>query len=240
MKKPPVIIYEDADLLIVNKPADLFTIPDRSNSQLSLTGWLQQKYDEVFIVHRLDKETSGVICFARNKEAHRSLSMQFESRTVDKYYFALLDGIPFEKIGVINKPLAPSTTQPGTMVVANRGKNAVTEYEIIEEFKQFALVKANIKTGRMHQIRIHFKSIGFPLAVDALYGRKTELYLSEIKRKKFNIGKFVEEQPIMSRTTLHSASLSFEHPTTQTRMTFEAEMPKDFSALLNQLRKWGK
>lgn len=237
----PTIIFEDNDIIVVNKPADLLTIPDRfDTNKPSVYGELNKLYGKVFIVHRLDRETSGILVFAKNEEAHRHLSIQFEKHETAKIYTALLDGVLHQDEGEINKPLAPHSSVAGKMVVANRGKESLTFYKVIERFKYFTLVEADIRTGRMHQIRVHFQSIGYPLAVDPLYGRKTEIKLSEIKSNRFKIGKFEEERPIMTRTTLHASQLSFKHPVTLEDMTFTAELPKDFRALISQLGKWGR
>ena len=131
---------------------------------------------------------------------------------------------------------------PGKMVAAKRGKDSLTLYKTLENFKQFTLVEAEIKTGRTHQIRVHFQAIGYPLAVDSLYGRRESLLLSEIKRK-YKLSKFLgtdEEKPIMNRTTLHAHRLEIDQPTSGTRMSFVCNPPKDFAALVNQLNKWGK
>ena len=235
------IIYEDDHILLINKPADLLTIPDRFDAlKPSIYGGLNAIYGKVFIVHRLDRETSGIIIFAKNEEAHRHLSIQFEKHETDKIYLALLDGALHQDEGEIDKPIAPHISVPGRMVIAKRGKESLTLYKVIEKFKHFTLVEANIKTGRTHQVRIHFQSTGYPLAVDSLYGRRNVLLLSEIKSKGVKLGKYEEERPIMSRTTLHAFRLTFQHPATLERMSFEAPLPKDFNALLNQLRKWGK
>ena len=237
----PTIVFEDDEIIVVNKPADLLTIPDRfDTAKPSVYAELNKIYGKVYIVHRLDRETSGILVFAKNDVAHRHLSIQFENHETSKIYTALLDGVLHQDEGEINKPIAPHSSVAGKMVVAKRGKDSLTFYKAVEKFKYFTLVEADIKTGRTHQIRVHFQSIGYPLAVDALYGRRSELKLSEIKAKSFKIGKFEEERPIMSRTTLHASKLMFKHPKTLEMLTFETELPKDFSALLNQLRKWGK
>ncbi len=235
------LIHEDEHLLVVNKPAGLLTIPDRTGSQDSLHAQLERQYGKVFIVHRLDRETSGILCFARNEAAHRHLSMQMEHHTADKYYLALLEGELHHEEGEIDKPIGEHASIPGKMSIRMTGKPSLTYYRAAERFKRFTLADILIKTGRTHQIRIHFQSIGYPLAVDALYGRRPMFLLSEIKGKKYKSGKFSEdERPIMERTSLHAARLKLDHPTTGARMEFEAELPKDFAALLNQLRKWGK
>ncbi len=234
------ILHEDEQMLIVNKPPGLLTIPDRTGGKESLLGLLEHRFGKVFVVHRLDRETSGVLCFARSGEAHRHLSMQFEHHTSDKFYLALVDGVLHHDEGEIDKPIGEHPTIPGKMTVANSGRPSLTFYRVAERFKRFTLAEVLIKTGRTHQIRVHFQSIGYPLAVDALYGRRPALYLSEIKGKAYKSGKYSEEErPLMDRTSLHAARLRIDHPVTGERMEFKAELPKDFAAVLNQLRKWG-
>lgn len=234
------LLYEDDQLLVVSKPAGLLTIPDRAGNQNSLVGALKEKYGKVLIVHRLDRETSGILVFARTEAAHRHLSMQMEHHTADKFYLALLDGALHHEEGEIDKPIGEHHSIPGKMAISNTGKPSLTFYRVIERFQRFTLVEAQIKTGRTHQIRVHFNSIGYPLAVDALYGRRERFLLSEIKGKKYKSGKFTEEErPLMERSSLHAARLRFEHPVSGEIMEFRSELPKDFTAVLNQLRKWG-
>ena len=242
MRQTIEIIFEDEELIIVNKPANVLTIPDRHDAdKLSVYRFLSDRSEEkIYIVHRLDRETSGILCFAKNETAHRNLSMQFEHKDVQKIYYALIDGVMHDEAGVIDKAIGEHPTIPGKMSISKKGKESLTHYAVKERFKNFTLVEADIKTGRMHQIRIHFQSIGYPLAVDSLYGRRDVFYLSELKQKKFRLGKLEEERPIISRCTLHAFRLSLLHPTTGERIEFEAEPPKDFSAVLSQLRKWGK
>ncbi len=240
MKKSPVILFEDDDIIIVNKPPFFLTVPDRySPEKDNLYAWLNKKYGKVFIVHRLDKETSGIIVFAKNEAAHRDLSRQFEARTVKKIYLTLLDGVVHHDDGEIDKPILLHKNGH-RMVVSRNGKNSVTAYQVIDRFKNFSLVEAQIKTGRMHQIRIHFESIGYPLAVDSIYGRRDGFLLSEIKKKKYRIGKEQEEKPLMSRVILHAFKLTIVHPTSKEEINFEAELPRDFAAVIKQLDKWGR
>lgn len=235
------LIHEDEHILVVSKPAGLLTIPDRFGNKESLVAALQAKYGKVFIVHRLDRETSGILCFARNEAAHRHLSMQMEHHTADKFYLALVDGAVHHEEGEIDKPIGEHHSIPGKMAITTSGKPSLTFYRVIERFQRFTLVEAQIKTGRTHQIRVHFQSIGYPLAIDALYGRREQFLLSEIKGKKYKSGKFTEEErPMMERTSLHAARLRLQHPVSGEKMEFQSELPKDFAAVLNQLRKWGK
>ncbi len=235
------IIFEDDHIIVANKPAHLLTIPDRFDAtKPSLYADLNERFGKVFIVHRLDRETSGIIVFAKNDDAHRNLSLQFEKHETQKVYLALLDGVMHQDEGEIDRPIAEHSAIPGKMTIAKRGKASLTLFKVTERFKHFTLVEADIRTGRTHQIRVHFQSLGYPLAVDVLYGRRTELFGHDFK-KKFKVGKFTEEElPLMKRTTLHSFRLSFRHPVSNELVSFESELPKDFRALLNQLRKWGK
>lgn len=235
------VLHEDEAIVVVNKPPKMLTVPDRFAHDLpSVYKWLQRDREEVFIVHRLDKETSGVICFAKTAAAHKNLCQQFENRGPVKIYHALADGCFSEQEGTIECNLAKDLSTPGKMCVQKKGKHSRTDYKVLEEFKFYSLVEANIKTGRQHQIRVHFAHIGHPLAIDKMYNhKKSEFYLSQIKRK-LNKGKFEEERPLMSRTTLHAAYLKLTHPTTGEQVEFSAPFPKDFKAVMAQLRKHNK
>lgn len=232
------ILHEDEHLLLVDKPSGLLTIPDRYRTDLpNLYHLLQTRYGTIYTIHRLDKGTSGVVCFAKTTEAHRLLSLQFQERLPVKQYYALVKGVPFETSGTIEVGLT-ANKEGGMRVDNKRGKPSSTVYEVVENFLQHALVKATILTGRTHQIRVHFKHIGHPLAVDPLYGSSEALYLSEIKRKKFNLKKMTEERPLLTRVPLHAFKLQFEHPFDHKTITIECPLPKDLRATLNQLRKW--
>lgn len=235
------VLFEDEAIVIVNKPPRLLTVPDRFAHDLpSVYKWLQKSRDEVLIVHRLDKETSGVICFAKTADAHKNLCQQFENRVPEKIYYALTEGSFLETEGTIECNLAKDLVRPGRMVVKKKGKHSRTDYKVLETFKHFSLVEANIKTGRQHQIRVHLAHIGHPLAIDPFYNNnKSEFYLSQIKRR-LNHGKFEEERPLMTRITLHAAYLKINHPTTGKPVEFTAPYPKDFKAVLAQLRKHNK
>jgi 23S rRNA pseudouridine1911/1915/1917 synthase len=226
-------------MLAVDKPAGILTIPDRFNPELpNLLHLLAQSEGDLIPVHRLDKFTSGINLFARNAESHRTLSMAFEGREVEKYYYAIVDGIPVPETGRIEVPLAESTVHRGKMLVHPRGKMAVTDYKILRSFRNFSLLYLRIHTGRMHQIRVHMQYLGNPLIVDSLYGRREAFFLSQIKLKKFRLGKFEDEKPMLSRQPLHACKLVIAHPVHQTPLTIEAEMPKDMQAVLQQMEKW--
>ncbi|MEM6726167.1 MAG: RluA family pseudouridine synthase [Bacteroidota bacterium] len=238
MKNPPQIIFEDEHILIVNKPAGFLSIPDRYNPKLyNLKTFFDNRGQAVFMVHRLDKDTSGVICLAKDAASHKRLNQQFASRKVKKEYLCLSIGVLFEKTGLIDQPIAKSQSRTGRMVVHKSGKPSQTRFEVVQEFGHYSLIKAEPLTGRQHQIRVHMSAIGHPLLVDPIYNNKDGFYLSEIKRK-YNLGKDQEERPLIGRTTLHAAAISFEHPHSKETVRFEAPLPKDMNAVIRQLEKW--
>jgi Pseudouridylate synthases, 23S RNA-specific len=239
MKTVIDIVHQDDDIIIVNKPPNIVTVPDRHQpQQLNVYQYLQEKFGRVFIVHRIDRETSGILCFAKTEDAHRHLCMQWEKREVEKQYLVLVQGRVGKPNDLLTHRLDESTTTPGKMRVVKRGgKIAVTAYEVVRHFDHYTLLHAIIKTGRQHQIRAQFAHIGHPLAIDPLYAKKDSLKLSEIKPKYKAPQE--EEKALMSRLTLHAQKLCFKHPHTGERQTFEVPPPKDFQALLKQLEKWG-
>ena len=187
-------------------------------------------------MHRLDKDTSGLVIFAKNETAHKFLSKIFEDRKVEKYYLGIVIGDPENKTGLIDAPISEHPLHKGLMVVHRNGKPSQTGYEVLESNKNFSLVSFQLHTGRTHQIRVHAKHIGHPLACDPLYGDGKPVMLSAIK-KKFKLSKHDEtERPMISRLALHSYKLSFEDMHGMP-MNLEAEMPKEFRALMQQLKK---
>ena len=234
-------IYEDDDLVIVNKPSGLLVIPDRFNAQLpSLNKMLETKTGQkAWVVHRLDRETSGVVCFAKNEETHRYLSILFQERGVDKYYAGLVDGIVMPDEGRIEGPIAEHPAIPGKMTVARKGKEAITDYKVAEQWPLYALMQFRIYTGRTHQIRVHMQSIGHPLVCDELYGEGEPFLLSRIKRKYNMSGKDEVEKPLLSRMALHAYRIVFEDRHGKL-ITAECELPRDISACVKQLNKWSK
>ncbi|RMG82449.1 MAG: RluA family pseudouridine synthase, partial [Bacteroidetes bacterium] len=231
MKKQPLILFEDPDILVVNKPAPLLAIPDRfDGNKDNLRDRLTRQFGDIFVVHRIDKETSGVMVFARHAEAHAALSEQFQNRQVEKIYLALVRGKVNEPAGVILKPIAPKPGREHKMMVAKKGKPSETRFSVLETFRHATLLEVDLKTGRTHQIRVHLQSIGHPLLVDPLYGSKSEFFLSEIKLKKYKSAKEHVERPLLARNALHAHRLTLTHPSTGQKMTFEAPLPKDLAA----------
>lgn len=230
------IIFENDSFVAINKPAGLLSIPDREQSQVSLKDILLKKYGTIFTVHRLDKDTSGIILFAKTEAAHKYFSLLFEEREIEKYYLGLVNGIPSAKKGTIDAPISEHGLQKGLMLVHRRGKPSVTDYEVIEEHKSYSLVQFQLHTGRTHQIRVHCKNIGHPLACDELYGDGKPILLSSLK-KKFKLSKHDdEERPMLNRLALHSYRLKFTDSDGKI-IDLVAELPKDIRALLRQLKK---
>lgn len=233
----PTILFENADFIAVDKPSGLLSIPDREGKETSLKSQLRAKYGNIFTVHRLDRDTSGLIIFARTEQAHSTLSKSFEERTVHKIYQGIVLGTLPQQNGSIDAPIMEHPTKPSLMVINRRGKNSLTDYEVLEAIGAFSFCQFRIHTGRTHQIRIHMQSIGHPIACDELYGDGKPIFLSAIK-KNFKLSKSEEsERPLLARLALHAHKLQFTDPKGQTH-SFEAPLPKDLRALLAQLKKW--
>jgi 23S rRNA pseudouridine955/2504/2580 synthase/23S rRNA pseudouridine1911/1915/1917 synthase len=236
MKFNDWIIYEDQNLIALNKPSGLLAIPDREGKEISLKKLLVEKYGNIFTVHRLDKDTSGLIVFAKNEATHKHLSQQFEARQTEKIYLGLVLGSLAEKKGSIDAPIAEHPVKKGLMTVHRKGKESFTDYQVLEDFKIFSWLQFQIQTGRTHQIRVHAKHIGHPVVCDNLYGDGKPILLSLLKHK-FKLSKNeLEERPILNRLALHALSLQFENINNET-IKLEAPLPKDLKALLQQLRK---
>ena len=230
------IIFENNEFIVINKPAGVLSIPDRTQSEQSLKDFLIEKYGKIFTVHRLDRETSGIILFAKDDETHKFFSKKFEEREVEKYYMGLLYGTLSSPSGTIDTSIMEHPVFKGQMVVNRKGKPSVTDYEVVEALGKYSLVKFRIHTGRTHQIRVHAKDIGHPIACDPLYGDGKPIFLSLIK-KKYKLSKEQEEErPILNRVALHSYQLKFNDVAGKS-YDLVAELPKDIRALLQQLRK---
>src|SRR4030095_14747 len=230
------IVFEDDDFIALNKPSGLLSIPDREGKEISLKRFLQEKYEEIFTVHRLDRDTSGLIVFAKNERAHRHLSIQFEERQTEKIYVGLVVGTPALKKGTINLPIAENTVTRGTMIIHRRGKEAITDYELLEDFGRYSWLQFRIHTGRTHQIRVHLKDMGHPIVGDTLYGDGKPLLLSSLK-SKFKLSKNeLEERPLLNRLALHALQLKFTGLSGE-KVELEAPIQKDLKATLQQLNK---
>jgi 23S rRNA pseudouridine955/2504/2580 synthase/23S rRNA pseudouridine1911/1915/1917 synthase len=230
-------IYEDDRIIALNKPAGFLTLPDRyDRSAPSLVRLLESVYENIFVVHRIDKETSGTIIFAKDAEAHKMLNEQFMEHSLQKVYHTVVRG-SFNKEEIeVDIPIMANPAGKAMMVPSARGKYALTILRPLEKYRLASLLECNLITGRQHQIRVHCSTIGYPLLVDSLYSEVSEFNLSSIK-KRFNLRKNDVEVPVIKRLTLHSYSLKFEHPDGN-EMKLIAEYPKDFSVLVNILRKY--
>jgi 23S rRNA pseudouridine1911/1915/1917 synthase len=229
-------IFENDDFIALNKPSGLLSIPDREGKEISLKVMLKEKYGEIFTVHRIDRDTSGLIIFAKNEAAHKHLSKQFEARQTTKIYTGLVIGSPATKKGSIDFPIAEHTAQNGTMIIHRRGKESLTDYEVLQDFGIYSYLQFQIHTGRTHQIRVHMKELGHPVVCDPIYGDGKPVLISALK-KKYNLSKDeLEERPILSRLALHAFQLSFTDMNGKI-VEMEAPLHKDMRATLQQLEK---
>lgn len=221
---PLDIIFEDANMLAINKPAGIVVHPDESGHSVgtivhavlahckNLSGIGGEKRPG--IVHRLDKDTSGVLLIAKNDETHQKLTKLFHDRKVKKTYLALVKGLPKSKRGRIEAPISRSTKDRKKMAVNQQGKNAITTFEVDSVYKGYSLLRVNIETGRTHQIRVHLASIGHPVIGDPTYGdQKTN--------------EFFEEKYGLTRQFLHAARLEID------KKTFDAPLPEDLKSILS-------
>lgn len=235
MKKQLDIIFEDEHLIAINKNSGMLSIPDRFDPEKkNLKSILEKIYGEIFVVHRLDIETSGIILFAKTAEAHAGISLLLENRNIEKNYLALCIK-PQEASGTIDEPIAESMKFRGLYKVHQRGKQAITEYTTVNTWQKYALLSLQLITGRTHQIRVHLRHIGAPLLADEKYGIAEFFYLSQIKKLFLNRNQ--EERPLLKRSSLHAQSLKFNHPITGDALKLEAPLPKDMRATINQLDK---
>jgi 23S rRNA pseudouridine1911/1915/1917 synthase len=252
---PLDILHEDEAIIVVNKPAGMVVHPAKGHWEGTLASALAHHFTTLSsrggptrpgIVHRLDRDTSGVIVVAKNDQAHDALAEQFKSRDVTKEYLAIVVGVPELDRDLIDEPIGDHPTHRDKKAIRRKdpdARPATTIYEVIERFAGFAFVRALPKTGRTHQIRLHLTHVGHPVLCDRLYGGRaviTELEL--IPRDK--IGQHtVEEQaafrqPLLDRQALHAHRLAFAHPITGERMQFVAPMARDMERVLAALKRW--
>ena len=227
-----IILFENEHYLLVNKPAHVATLEDR-NDPSNMLAMAREYADDAQANHRLDKETSGVLAFAKHPEAYRHLAMQFEKRQVQKVYHAIADGLhdfKEEQVKLAIKQVGNGIVQ----INRQEGKAAETILTTLHAYRQHTLVECRPVTGRMHQIRIHLSALGAPISCDETYGG-TPLLLSKLKRN-FNLKKNTEELPIIKRVALHAYELRFAD-LDGTPLSIEAPYPKDFAVAVKQLEK---
>lgn len=224
---PLDVLYEDFDLVAINKPAGMVVHPAHGSESGTLVNAALARWPEMRrvtgeeragVVHRLDKDTSGVIVMAKSSAALKALQAQFKARTTKKRYLALVEGVPPSSRGVIEAPIARDPRQRKRMAVVPKGRPAITRYELLEDFGSHSLVDIDLLTGRTHQVRVHFAWLGHPVAGDRIYGyRKPTI-------------------PLADRIFLHAAALEVDSPSTGQRLHFEASLPPELAAILDELR----
>lgn len=234
-------MYANDDVLVINKPSGISVTKDRSGTaQLTdiLAGQLgQQMCSKLRLVHRLDKDTSGVMILAKNKETQSVFSSYFEKKLIKKTYLALVTGALPGRQGTINAPLAQSWKKPGLMCVTRKkSKEAVTNWKLLADFGTIALLAVNPLTGRTHQIRVHLSRIGLPLLIDPLYGSSRPLFLSDFKAD-YRLGKNKIEKPLIERLTLHAYQIELTKSQLAKPEVFVAGLDKKFTATIKMLTK---
>jgi 23S rRNA pseudouridine1911/1915/1917 synthase len=241
---PLDVLYEDQDLIILNKPADLIVHPARGNTHGTLVNALAHYSDQLSsglgefrpgIVHRLDRDTTGVMVVTKHDAAQWEIAKQFETRQVKKTYLAIVHGTPELQADRINAPLGVHPTIREKYAIRPEiGKEAITFYEVLEPFRGFSLLKLEPHTGRTHQIRVHLSYIKHPIVADDMYGGRL------VYRWQLADAEPAVEEPVITRCALHASTLEFTHPTTGERVKFEAPLPKDMQTLLDLLRQYRK
>ena len=224
---PLDIIYEDKDIIVVNKPKGMVVHPGNGNPDGTLVNAIMAICKDSLsgiggeirpgIVHRLDKDTSGIIIVAKNDKAHINLSEQIKDHKVKKTYIALVKGIVKENTATINMPIGRSEKDRIKMAVTKKGKEAITHFKVLKRYDKYTLLQVNIETGRTHQIRVHLSQIGYPIVGDEVYSKG---------KNEWNI----------KGQCLHAKSLEFVHPTTGEKMYLEAPLPEYFEKILEELK----
>jgi 23S rRNA pseudouridine1911/1915/1917 synthase len=232
---PLTIVFEDQHLLVVDKPAGLVVHPAAGNLDGTLVNALLHHCGGSLsgiggvarpgIVHRIDKDTSGLLVVAKTDVAHEGLAKQFAAHSIDRRYLAIVSGVPRSNGGKVDAPLARSGTNRKKIAIVegSRGKRAVTHWSRLNALKDAALVECRLETGRTHQVRVHMASIGHPLLGDPVYGRSGKAHGKLLKELQFH------------RQALHAAELGFTHPVTKHRLSFSSPMPPDMQELFNAL-----
>jgi 23S rRNA pseudouridine1911/1915/1917 synthase len=244
---PLEIVYEDDYLIVVNKPAGMVTHPAFGHYTGTLVNALlfhcQHKLSTLNdayrpgIVHRLDKDTSGLMVVAKDDVTHANLARQFSTREIDREYWAIVWG-KFQgkekKGGTITAALGRSASDRKKVTVRNGGKHAVTRYEVLEEFSYLSVLQLKLLTGRTHQIRVHLHHIGHPVFGDPTYGGRRIAWGGTEKKKKETVQQFLK---IIPRQALHAKTIGFVHPFTKEKMKFDSDLPADMTQVLNLLRR---
>ena len=232
---PLTIVFEDEHLLVVDKPAGLVVHPAAGNFDGTLVNALLHHCSGGLsgiggvarpgIVHRIDKDTSGLLVVAKTDVAHEGLAKQFAAHSIDRRYLAIVSGVPRVSEGKVDAPLARSATNRKKIAIVEgkRGKRAVTHWKRLESLKDAASVECRLETGRTHQVRVHMASIGHPLLGDPVYGRSSKTHGKLLKELGFH------------RQALHAAAIGFTHPVTGGRLSFSSPMPPDMQELFNAL-----
>ncbi|HCO74513.1 MAG TPA: RNA pseudouridine synthase [Clostridium sp.] len=221
------IIYEDSDVIVINKPQDMVVHPAPGNYTGTLVNGLLHHCKDLSgingvirpgIVHRIDKDTSGVLVVAKNDKSHNSLAMQLKDHSMKRTYYAIVEGIVKEEEGTVRTNIGRHPVERIKMAVVKDGKEAITNYKVLERFKSNTLVECRLETGRTHQIRVHMAHLHHPLIGDQVYG---------YKKQKFKL----------RGQALHAKNLGFIHPTTGEYMEFDSQLPEYFQDILDKLRK---
>jgi len=245
---PIDVVYEDDDVLVLNKRAGMVVHPGAGNWNGTLVNALLHHCGDTLsgiggvirpgIVHRLDKETSGLMMVAKNDHAHQSLSAQLQDRTLSRVYWALVCGVPVPRKGVVDQPIGRHKNNRLKMsVISKLPKDAKTYYEVVEGFGEAcALVECRLETGRTHQIRVHMEFLKYPIIGDPLYGVQPTKLKSSLKSSDYNTD-VIEFVSSVGRQMLHAKKIQFIHPVTEQEMFFEADLPGDFSKVLKNLYK---
>ena len=240
---PLDILFEDEHMVAINKPAGMVVHPAKGHWSGTLTAALAFHFQSLSsvggptrpgIVHRLDRETSGVIVVARTDQAHMHLAKQFEERSTTKEYFAISTGSPDRDADIIRQPIGVHPYQREKMAIRAdhaTSRDAETFYEVLERFGPFAALKITPKTGRTHQIRVHLAHAGFPILCDRLYSGRSEITAGEINKSATN-----RSEVLLDRVALHAQQLTIRHPATDEPMTFAAPLPADIQKALAFLR----
>lgn len=232
------VIYSDAQIVVLNKKSGILIAADRYNQDAPRLDLLaSEEFGKLYAVHRIDKDTSGLIVYARTPEAQQKISVQFEKREVQKTYHALVYGHPLWQSLHVDLGLEPDgDSRHRTVVNKKFGKPSVTDFRVLGSCGPYSWIEAKPKTGRTHQIRVHLVANGFSIVCDPLYGgNQKPVRLSEIKRK-WN-GDEEEERPLLSRLALHAWKIEFTHPETGEKFCFTAPYQKDMDATRKQLAK---